>query len=173
MKYFKKITLDINAKLFANVEKVLLHEYTTLPKRLNKDFDVNTFIYAQQYTIPKDLQDLAILTLPKQLLEKEIPSIHIMKLDAKKDLDSVLPKHIDFRRQCIINFYLTCSDEVTMFFEKENLDKPVETFTANKNECWLLNGSEIHSVSVKKGNTREFLTFSFKNLSFDDVANHF
>jgi hypothetical protein len=91
---------------------------------------------------------------------------------------TLLAPHVHTREQCVINFYQTAHDDVTVFYEGEiqqddswtldnghgyflinpNLVHSVESFVAKAGDVWLLNTRQPHSVEgagdTRNGNNR-------------------
>jgi hypothetical protein len=123
--------------------------------------------------------------LPSSLLEKEIPNIRWQKFGAR----SAIPAHIDLDRLCSINFYISVSNETTLFYNKKRsgfsfkikneknvnesfLDEwlePTVSFIAQQYDVYLLNSSQPHAVLNTTEKDRISLQFSFKKTSFDVV----
>jgi hypothetical protein len=125
--------------------------------------------------------------LPKSLLEKEIPTLRWQKFGAR----SAIPAHVDLDRLCSINFYLSVSNETTLFYNKKRsgfsfklkhekivnesfLDEwlePTVSFIAQQFDVYLLNSSQPHAVLNTTEKDRISLQFSFKKTPFETVLN--
>jgi len=99
-----------------------------------------------------------------------------------------LKPHRDHNVSCCINYYFEPNESVTFFHkEKPNINasvypgkttaniytlEQVDTvgkFIAEKNECYLLNVSEIHSVLSPNPGARRMITWQWRNSSYDEV----
>jgi hypothetical protein len=102
--------------------------------------------------------------------------------------EGLLKPHRDHNVSCCVNLYFEPNGSTTFFHqEKENIDAfvypgkttaniydlhqvdTVGQFIAEKNDCYLLNVSEIHSVLSPNPGARRMITWQWRNASFDEV----
>lgn len=123
--------------------------------------------------------------LPKFLTNIEMPNARWQKFGAK----SLVAPHIDADRMCSINFYLSVSDETTMFYHKkrpgimfklksgytanesflEEWLEPAGSFVAKQFDVYLLNSIQPHAVWNTTDKDRISLQFSFKKTTYETV----
>jgi len=84
-----------------------------------------------------------------------------------------LPQHTDYGRKSSINVYLKCNNEETQFYQLSNLETVFESFKAQQNDVWIMDAATPHSIIVNKNSSREFLSFSFKNLKYKELEKFF
>jgi hypothetical protein len=99
-----------------------------------------------------------------------------------------LKPHRDHNVSCCINLYFEPNGSATFFHkEKPNIDAfvypgkttaniydlhqvdTVGQFIAEKDDCYLLNVSEIHSVLSPNPGARRMITWQWRNASFEEV----
>ena len=105
-----------------------------------------------------------------------------------------LKPHRDHNVSCCINYYFEPNGSTTFFHKEKVLPYPwsesgptvypgkttaniyvlaqvdtVGKFIAEKNECYLLNVSEIHSVLSPNPGTRRMITWQWTNTSYNEV----
>lgn len=170
MKYHAKLPISIPS-LSAPDDIDEVKEYTKLQKYARKTtghkvaFRSLHFADTQQY----------LQYLPPTLLAQEVPAVFVLEAPAVEGEAPVIPPHIDYRRLCGLNIYLEASGEITQFYKwdpKTKTNTVVEQFVAHPGDCWLLDTSVPHGVLLKKNTARRMLTFSFSQLSFDEVLAH-
>ena len=100
----------------------------------------------------------------------------------------LLQPHIDHGITCCVNYYIQSNSCTTTFYKKlqsstasvcygkttanlYNIEELVElgSFNANDGDCYLLNVSEIHSVTIPKTGVRKFLTFNWFDRSYEEI----
>lgn len=137
----------------------------------------NEFIGIQYFTIKPDLS--------KQLFDLIIPESYHSRFDLYLMLinsRTVLP-HIDFGNNIAINYYVNTSDGIVDFYKhkdpSQNNDhgnvfqfsdvEQVTRIQPAKNDIWILNTSQIHSVECRSNTER--IAFCFQtNMPFQDVV---
>jgi hypothetical protein len=99
-----------------------------------------------------------------------------------------LNPHIDHNTNVTLNYYIQSIDDVTTFYETNNNiigfnygnrdqsniydvgDLSVKSeFVANNNTAYLLDVSKIHSVTKTSILPRKFISYQWKNHTFDEV----
>jgi hypothetical protein len=110
--------------------------------------------------------------------------------------EGLVSPHIDPHVQCALNYYIEPANCVTAFYklksEYEELYSPQELsantdksliakgyrlsdvecigeFKANPNEAYLMSTSEIHSVAKPDNSIRKFISYRWKDNSYDEV----
>lgn len=100
----------------------------------------------------------------------------------------LLSPHRDHNVSCCVNYYFETNESVTLFHkEKENINAhvypgkttaniysfdqvdTVARFKAEKNECYLLNVSEIHSVYAPNAGVRRMITWQWRNTPYEEI----
>lgn len=108
----------------------------------------------------------------------------------------MLLPHKDHGCQVSLNYYITADEDITNFYSTSNSnisgikypgkiqsnifnEKDLikeDSFIANSNDLFLLNVSEIHSVEKINNSPRMFITYSWDNVTYDelliDIQNH-
>jgi len=100
-----------------------------------------------------------------------------------------LSPHIDHYISACVNFYLQTNDSTTYFYKKKEnsqgfsyvsgfpnvftLDQVdlVGEFKAEKNDCYILDVSSIHSVKSPNEGVRKFVTWEWKTTPFEKIKN--
>ena len=102
--------------------------------------------------------------------------------------EGLLKPHRDHNVSCCVNLYFEPNGSTTFFHqEKEDIDAfvypgkttaniydlhqvdTVGQFIAEKDDCYLLNVSEIHSVLSPNPGARRMITWQWRNASFEEV----
>jgi hypothetical protein len=117
----------------------------------------------------------------------EIPPQHVFLAEITGS--GFLTAHRDHGIQCCMNYYFEPNNSVTSFYKEkpgaqamgfpgkttanlyqlDQIDR-VCSFSAQPDECYLLNVSEIHSVYAPNVGTRRFITWQWDQESFDTVS---
>lgn len=126
---------------------------------------------------------------------------HVISIDwviSGTEEANIVP-HVDNGVICNINFYIETANAITNFYEPIDAGTPTPitdkqgtygnlggkvfnwntvtwkaAFKANKNDCYLLDVSKVHSVNkLEVPNQRKFVTVMFDKLDFDTVLAHF
>lgn len=172
--YFTKISN------FINLESETLHNL-----KLGKVID-----QYQAPTVLLEYFEFKDLKAVKDLIIKpfcKIPPTYI--LYSQITGNGLLGAHIDHGPLVCLNFYITASEDRTVFFEKkdqnitgevypgkeeanvfdiENLNI-VGAFVANDNDSYLLNVSKIHCVQKLNDRRRSFINFSWYEHTYEEV----
>jgi len=128
------------------------------------------------YLLPQEVTLNLISQLPKKVLELEIPYVFIIKVDPSDSPLPILAAHVDINRSCGINIYIEANGERTQFYDWDPKTKTLsetEYFIAERGECWLMDTTIPHSVSLVTGMQRVMLTFSFVKSPYQTVKNLF
>jgi hypothetical protein len=124
-------------------------------------------------SISNTIIESTLSLLPQSIFDIELPKVFLIRV-ASIDVDfPVLPAHVDYNRTCGINFYIEASGETTHYYNWDNNDKKlteIAQFCAEQGDCWLLDTSIPHSVTLKPKQQRLILTISFTHTSFAKVA---
>jgi hypothetical protein len=99
-----------------------------------------------------------------------------------------LRPHIDHAITCCVNFYIQSNSCTTHFYEAQagarreryngkttsnlydvNDLNEVSSFVAADGDCYLLDVSQIHSVSIPKSGVRKFLSFNWFDHSYEEI----
>lgn len=151
----------------------VLHRTYSKRQKYNKDADEKyTLVPTTTYSLPDDVISKLIKQLPNGVLEIEVPQVFILKMEASDGPLPVLGAHVDFNRSCGINIYLEASGEITHYYNWNADDKALkeeEQFTAREGDCWLMDTSVPHSVSLVTGKRRSMLTYSFVKASYQQI----
>ena len=168
MNYAKKIDLIIDTSpLKVNLIKPH-YTYDRLQKYAKNDSRkpviLNTFFIENQNDFVKQL--------PQKFLIKEIPVVSILEVCGDDCENSALSPHIDIGRYSTLNYYIKTNDEVTHFYNWEKISytlNELENFTSKQGECWLIDVSVPHAVSLKRNEKRQILSFSFVKTKFSEL----
>lgn len=128
------------------------------------------------YLLPQEVTLNLLSQLPKKVLELEIPQVFILKVDPSDSPFPILAAHVDLNRSCGINIYIEANGERTHYYDWDSTTKTLsetECFIAKKGECWLMDTTIPHSVSLVTGMQRVMLTFSFVKSPYQTVKNLF
>ena len=169
--FAQKLSLNIDISSLSSCNYTNEKEYTKLQK------------YAKNLDAPKaalkslhfDGTESLIDQLPKSLTDAEKPNVFFLEAPAVDEDYAIIPAHVDYRRTCGINIYIEANNETTEFFKWDqdtSVLTTIHAFIAKQNECWLINTSVPHGVLLKKNKKRKILTFSFSNLSYEEVLKH-
>jgi hypothetical protein len=99
-----------------------------------------------------------------------------------------LRPHKDHGITCCVNYYIQSNGCTTHFYEAKPNAKPeryegktasklydvtdlteVSSFVAADGDCYLLDVSQIHSVSIPKSGVRKFLSFNWFDHSYEEI----
>jgi hypothetical protein len=175
---FVKLNLNISEFYKDPLQTEFATEYTTHWQKYTvalfnkKEFYCSSIVKNWILGEPKNK---ILSTIPKSLLEIEIPEIIVNTIDpTKADKHAMLGPHKDKVRKCAVNFYVNPEGEVTKFYRYEPKKViEIDSFVAKKDECWILNTEIPHSVDLKPNHIRKIVSFSFINTPFDEVIKHF
>jgi hypothetical protein len=113
-------------------------------------------------------------TIPKELLNIEIPHVWYLEVTGSDDITTMVPPHIDSFRICTINYYINTNGETTHYYNYESgVIKEIDSFCSNDNECWILNTTIPHSVKLIPNKTRSIIGVSFLVTPFEKVISFF
>jgi len=99
--------------------------------------------------------------------------------------------HIDHGPQVVLNWYKQSNQASTMFYRAKENSTPFtaeneeeaklyhnkdlelyDCFTAQDNDIYLLDVSKVHAVSSPKPGSRLFLSFSWKDSSYEEILDN-
>jgi len=142
-----------------------------LSLKKNVDYDaaiVNTF------EVSDKIKSEVLSTIPKELLNIEIPHVWYLEVTGSDYITSMVPPHIDSFRICTINYYINTNGETTHYYNYESgVIKEIDSFCSNDNECWILNTTIPHSVKLIPNKTRSIIGISFLKIPFEKVISFF
>jgi hypothetical protein len=140
---------------------------------LKKDLDYEASI-ANTFEVSDKIKSEILSTIPIELLEIEIPQVWYLEVAGSDDVTTMVPPHTDKFRICTINYYLNTNGETTHYYKYESgVMEEIESFCAQKNECWILNTTIPHSVKLVPNKTRSILGASFLKTPFEKVISFF
>ena len=139
---------------------------------LKKDVDYDAAI-ANTFEVSDEIKSEVLSTIPKELLNIEIPHVWYLEVTGSDDT-SMIPPHIDSFRICTINYYINTNGETTHYYDyKASKMYEIGQFCAKINECWILNTTKPHSVTLKSNKTRSVLGASFLHTPYEKVVSFF
>lgn len=177
MSYFKKLDVCLDANWLLSTEHTLI-QTTDIGK-------IDKYKYASwgdmsmeptpllMYQLLPEVEEKVIATLPQALKEKEVPRAFLMKMKRMSDKPNMLYPHVDRARRTAINFYITCGDETTQFYDADEKTQtliPADSFCAKDGECWMLDVSKPHSVIMSAAPERVGLSLSYRRSRFEDLV---
>ena len=151
----------------------LQHRFTKTQKYNKNLADEYTSVPTEALRLPNHYADQIINMVPASVKALEVPQAYLIRMTETDALQPVLPAHVDYNRTCGINFYLEADGEKTHYYEWDSELKSLtetETFVAAQGDCWLIDTSIPHSVTLKPNQQRLILTLSFSHTSFPEVA---
>ena len=173
MKPFLK--LDWKAPFGAEMARcATLHHQFNNKQKYNKHLpDEYTSVPTESLSLPEAFASQAIAVTPAAIKGLEIPQVFLIRMAATDALKPVLPAHVDYHRTCGINFYLEAGGEITHYYDWDQASRTLQetaSFEASQGDCWLIDTSIPHSVSLKPNQQRLILTLSFTKASFAQVS---
>lgn len=173
MKPFLK--LDWKAPFGAEMARcATLHHQFNKKQKYNKHLpDEYTSVPTESLSLPEAFASQAIAVTPAAIKGLEIPQVFLIRMAATDALKPVLPAHVDYHRTCGINFYLEAGGEITHYYDWDQASRTLQetaSFEASQGDCWLIDTSIPHSVSLKPNQQRLILTLSFTKASFAQVS---
>lgn len=151
----------------------VLHRTYSKRQKYNRDIDEGiTLVPTTTYSLPDEVIAQFIAQLPQSVRDIEVPQVFILQMDACDAQRPVLGAHVDFNRSCGINIYLEASGETTHYYQWDGEAKALheeECFVAEAGDCWLMDTSVPHAVSLVPGKQRKMLTFSFVRATYDQI----
>jgi hypothetical protein len=151
----------------------VFHRIYSKRQKYNRELDESyTLIPTSTYSLSDDVIFELIKQIPPSVLEIEVPQVFILQMEASDAQRPVLGAHVDFNRSCGINVYLEASGEITHYYHWNGETKTLEEeerFVAKTGDCWLMDTSVPHSVSLVPGKQRKMLTFSFVSATYDQI----
>jgi len=140
---------------------------------LKKDVDYDAAI-ANTFEVSDKIKSEVLSTIPKELLNIEIPHVWYLEVAGSDDITTMVPPHIDSFRICTINYYINTNGETTHYYNYESgVIKEIDSFCSNDNECWILNTKIPHSVKLIPNKTRSIIGVSFLVTPFEKVISFF
>ncbi len=173
MKPFLK--LDWKAPFGAEVARcATLHHRFSKKQKYNKHLpDEYTSVPTESLSLPAVIASQVTAPIPAAIRDLEIPQAFLIRMSATDALKPVLPAHVDYNRTCGINFYLEAGGEITHYYDWDQARRTLlekASFEASKGDCWLIDTSIPHSVTLKPNQQRLILTLSFTKASFAQVS---
>lgn len=173
MKPFLK--LDWKAPFGAEIAQcATLHHQFSKKQKYNKHLpDEYTSVPTDSLSLPETFASQAIAVAPAAIRGLEIPRAFLIRMAATAALKPVLPAHVDYNRTCGINFYLEAGGEITHYYDWDHASRTLKettSFEASQGDCWLIDTSIPHSVTLKPNQQRLILTLSFTKASFAEVS---
>ena len=176
MNYFSQIALKFDVPDF-DISSWRMAQVADIPDRARYKY---TFWEKESapptplhvYAVPDPFAKNLLLQLPRAVLDREVPGVLYMKME-KPHPNSTVPPHVDIGRRSAINVYIKCSQEITEFFEANEVTKTLVsqgTFVAKEGDAWLLNVSKPHAVRMSSASLRSCISFSFRKLRFDELV---
>jgi hypothetical protein len=153
----------------------LLHRTYSKRQKYNRDIDDSyALVPTATYSLNDEVVAQLLKQLPQAVLDVEVPQVFILQIEASDAQRPVLGAHVDFNRSCGINIYLEASGEITHYHRWDGDTKTLEEeerFVAKAGDCWLMDTSVPHSVSLAPGKRRKMLTFSFVGATYEQIRN--
>lgn len=147
----------------------------TKKQKYNRDLDPKfTSTPTEIMAVPDAVVADTLALLPSAVLQIENPQVFLIRMVAMDAPYPVLPAHVDYNRSCGINFYLEAAGETTHYYDWDAASRTLtETsqFCAEVGECWLLDTTIPHSVTLKPKTQRTILTVSFVDAPFAAILN--
>jgi hypothetical protein len=125
------------------------------------------------YTLSASDEASIVSKLPQSVTTLEKPTVLIIKLAAPYDVHPMLPPHVDYKKKCSINVYLSANDDRTEFYDWDKANKALvskASFTAERGSFWLMDTEVPHAVHLTPGTERILVTFAFANTSFKTLS---
>ena len=169
------LKLDWKAPFGAEIAQcATLHHRFSKKQKYNKDLpDEYTSVPTESLALPENFASQAIAVAPAAIRGLEIPQAFLIRMVATDALKPVLPAHVDYHRTCGINFYLEAGGETTHYYDWDQTSHTLletASFQASQGDCWLIDTSIPHSVTLKPNQQRLILTLSFTKASFAQVS---
>jgi hypothetical protein len=176
-KCFAKLMLSIDVASVISSEKTLMQVADVHNRERYKYTQWQDEVTAPtplfMYRLTGEAEQSILKQLPKGLLDREVPGVYYMRMPKPCAESQSLPPHIDRGRRAAINIYMTCTGEITQFFdadyETRNLTL-VDSFVANPGEAWLLDVSKPHAVLMQEAVERTGVSLSFRKARFSEIA---
>lgn len=151
----------------------VLHRTYSKRQKYNRDIDERyTLIPTATYSLPDAVVAQLVEQLPQAVRDVEVPKVFILQMEASDAQRPVLGAHVDFNRSCGINVYLEANGEITHYHTWNNETQTLaedEQFVAEAGDCWLMDTTVPHSVSLVPGKQRRMLTFSFVSARYEQI----
>lgn len=177
-KCFEKLKIPIDVSGVIAAEKTLVQVADVHNRERYKYTQWQEEAYAPtpllMYKVTGEVEQYILRQLPKALLERETPGVFYMRMPKPCAESKSLPPHIDRGRRAAINIYMTCSGEITQFFDADDETRKltlVDSFVANPGEAWLLDVSKPHAVLMQEAAERAGVSLSFRKVRFSEIAN--
>ena len=172
MKHCTRLPMSFDASLLDDVE-LRFHRTYIKPQKYNRGLDEKfTSVPTETFSLPENLTRHYIRSLPKAVLDIEVPHVFVLTMKACNADLPLLPAHVDFNRSCGINFYIEASGETTHYYDWNAEEKSlteVERFVAEQGDSWLMDTSVPHSVTLVPHQARKMLTFSFVKAKYSSI----
>lgn len=172
MKHFALLDLQIDARCLDGVPLPVhrtLGRMQKYAKEQAKDHDLlptDVLLISSRRT-----KDYILDQLPSSILRIEVPELSILEMSVP--LGSISPMfgaHVDLARKASLNYYMEVNGETTHFYNWDDGHvTEVESFDAEDGDCYLLDVSVPHGVSLVPGTRRRVLTMSFVRTDFDTL----
>jgi hypothetical protein len=153
--------------------EITFHRSYTKPQKYNREMDDKlTPVRGDTYLVPESIKQYCISLLPKSVLDLEVPHIFMLVMNPCDAANPVLPVHVDLNKICGINLYIDANGESTHYYNWNAGDKSlveVERYVAERGDCWLMDTSVPHSVTLVPNQGRKILTFSFSSTPYESI----
>lgn len=109
--------------------------------------------------------------LPAELLNREDPEIVFIYVPPHESGAGMFAPHVDGFRIACVNFYVDDDEEVTRFYDYSGGGMiGIGEFSAKKGDCWVLNTTIPHSVSLSSTKPRRVVSVSFVDTPFHQLV---
>jgi hypothetical protein len=138
-----------------------------------------------------DIKDMDYLNslLPDEMPWDALPPDKVKVSEINNVIAGHLIPHIDHGISVCANYYSKTGNSTTYFYKVKNQETAtvypgkdtaniygfdqvdcVGEFTADTNDLYLLNVSQIHSVNTPKAGKRQFITWQWLDATFDEIV---
>jgi len=172
MKHCLRIENRFDTSALGAVTPVFHRAYSKRQKYNRQIDEAVTLVPTATYRLPEEVIAQLLAQLPKAVLAVEVPHVFILQMEPSEAQTPVLGAHVDFNRSCGINIYLDANGETTHYYSWDEDSKALqeeERFVAEAGDCWIMDTSVPHSVSLVPNKARRMLTFSFVKSSYEQV----
>jgi hypothetical protein len=155
-----------------NNSAVVTHTFDK-PQKYKKGIEEHSSVGLKVLELSDEAKLGYLNQLPKEILDIETPDVFIIVIDCSNITSPMISPHVDYRRTCSLNLYTQTNKEKTTFYKWDRESQrcvEVDCFTAKDNECWLLNTSAVHSVTLVPNKQRVGISFSFSKISYETMV---
>lgn len=137
---------------------------------LGKDVEYQP-VPPELYIVEGDIRKKILSWLPEEIVALEDPEIVFIYVPPHDSGDGMFAPHVDGFRVSCINFYVDSDSEETSFYDySQGKLTASAAFSAKTGECWALNATIPHSVSLSKTQPRKVLSVSFVDTPFERLV---